>query len=64
MLALPNGPTVAEIGEAGARRVSIGGSLASTAYGALMLGARELLTSGTSTYLAVRLGPDDRAALG
>jgi hypothetical protein len=45
------------------RRVSIGSSLASTAYGAVMVGARELLDSGTSTYLTVRLQPEDRAAL-
>lgn len=64
VLALPNGPTVEAIGEAGGRRVSIGGSLASTAYGAMMLGARELLVSGTSTYLATRLGPEDRRLLG
>lgn len=63
VLALPGGPSVAEIGDAGARRVSVGGSLASTAYGALMVGARELRDHGTSTYLATRLLPDDRAAL-
>lgn len=63
VLALPGGPTVAEIGGAGGRRVSTGGSLASTAYGALMAGARELLESGTSAYLSTRLGPDDRRHL-
>jgi 2-methylisocitrate lyase-like PEP mutase family enzyme len=63
VLALPGGPSVSEIGAAGARRVSTGGSLASTAYGALMAGARELLDAGTSTYLATRLRPADRAAL-
>jgi len=63
VLARPGGPSVSEIGEAGARRVSTGGSLASTAYGALMVGARELLESGTSTYLATHLSPGDRAAL-
>lgn len=63
VLALPNGPTVTEIGAAGARRVSIGGALASHAYGALMVGARELLTSGTNTYLSTRLSPDDRRLL-
>jgi len=63
VLALPGGPTIAEIGAAGARRVSIGGSLASTAYGALMIGARELLNDGTSTYLATRLEARDRVAL-
>jgi 2-methylisocitrate lyase-like PEP mutase family enzyme len=64
VLAVPGGPTVAEIGEAGGRRVSIGGSLASTAYGAMMVGARELLDSGTSTYLATRLTAEDRRLLG
>jgi len=63
VLALPGGPTVDEIGAAGGRRVSIGGSLASTAYGALMAGARELLATGTSTYLATRLTGADRAEL-
>ena len=63
VLALPTGPTVAEIGEAGGRRVSTGSSLASTAYGAMMVGARELLDSGTSTYLKTRLQSVDRAAL-
>jgi 2-methylisocitrate lyase-like PEP mutase family enzyme len=64
VLAWPAGPTVAEIGAAGGRRVSTGSSLASTAYGALMLGARELLERGTSNYLAVRLGGPDRQAFG
>jgi 2-methylisocitrate lyase-like PEP mutase family enzyme len=64
VLALPKGPTVGEIGAAGARRISTGGSLASTAYGAAMAGARELLESGTSTYLAVRLRNEDRRHLG
>ena len=63
VLALPGGPSVADIRAAGGRRVSTGGSLASTAYGALMVGARELLGTGTSTYLATRLQPGDRAAL-
>ena len=64
VLARPHGPTVAEIGAAGGRRVSVGGALASSAYGQLMLAARELLTSGTSTYLTTRLSADDRAQLG
>ena len=63
VLALPGGPSVAEIGAAGGRRISTGGSLASTAYGALMAGARELLDTGTSTYLATRMSSTDRAAL-
>ena len=50
VLALPNGPTVAELASVGVRRVSTGSSLAGSAYGALMAGARELLTDGTSRY--------------
>jgi 2-methylisocitrate lyase-like PEP mutase family enzyme len=64
VLARPGGPSVSEIGEAGARRVSVGGALASTAYGAAMVGARELLDTGTSSYLRVHLRSVDRAALG
>jgi 2-methylisocitrate lyase-like PEP mutase family enzyme len=64
VLALPGGPTVAEIGAAGGRRVSTGGALASSAYGALMVGARELLATGTSTYLSTRLAAADRATFG
>lgn len=63
VLAWPGGPSVAEIGAAGGRRVSTGSSLASTAYGALMTGAKELRDHGTSTYLATRLQQDDRRAL-
>ena len=63
VLAWPTGPSVSEIGNAGGRRVSTGSALASTAFGALMVGARELLETGTSSYLKVRLQPEDRAAL-
>lgn len=63
VLLRPNGPTVAEIGAAGGRRASTGGSLASTAYGAALIGARELLDTGTSSYLRIRLEGSDRAAL-
>jgi 2-methylisocitrate lyase-like PEP mutase family enzyme len=52
VLALPNGPTVSELASVGVLRVSIGSSLAGAAYGALLAGARELLTDGTSTYAA------------
>jgi 2-methylisocitrate lyase-like PEP mutase family enzyme len=64
VLARPGGPTVAQIGGTGARRVSTGGALASTAYGAAMVGARELLDTGTSEYLRVHLRSEDRATLG
>jgi 2-methylisocitrate lyase-like PEP mutase family enzyme len=50
VLALPSAPTVSELAEAGVRRVSIGSSLARAAYGALAVGAEELLRNGTSAY--------------
>ncbi|MGH9380438.1 MAG: isocitrate lyase/PEP mutase family protein [Thermoanaerobaculia bacterium] len=52
VLARANGPSVAELASVGVRRVSTGGALARAAYGALLRGARELLDTGTSTYLA------------
>jgi 2-methylisocitrate lyase-like PEP mutase family enzyme len=52
VLALRNGPSVAELGAVGVRRVSTGGSLAFAAYGALAAAGRELLDEGTSTYTA------------
>jgi 2-methylisocitrate lyase-like PEP mutase family enzyme len=64
VLALPGGPTVGELASVGVRRVSIGSSLASAAYGALMAGARELLADGTSRYAVAGVSRDDlRAAL-
>ncbi len=51
VLALPGGPSVAELASVGVRRVSTGGALARAAYSAMERGARELLGSGTSTYL-------------
>ncbi|MEP6893184.1 MAG: isocitrate lyase/phosphoenolpyruvate mutase family protein [Gaiellaceae bacterium] len=53
VLALPGGPTVAELASVGVRRVSTGSALASVAYGALLAGAHELTTDGTSRYAAV-----------
>lgn len=64
VLLWPGGPSVPEIGAAGARRVSTGSALASTAYGALMLGAQELRDTGTSGYRTVGLRAEDRAAFG
>ena len=52
VLALPDGPTVAELAAAGVRRVSTGSLLAAAAYGALVVGAEELRSGGTSTYAA------------
>ena len=51
VLALPNGPTVSELGALGVRRVSTGGALAKVAYGALLAGAEELRDAGTSRYI-------------
>jgi 2-methylisocitrate lyase-like PEP mutase family enzyme len=62
VLVLPGGPSVAELGVIGVRRVSTGGALASAAYGALVAGARELARAGTSTYAAAGLAPADRDA--
>jgi 2-methylisocitrate lyase-like PEP mutase family enzyme len=50
VLALPNGPSVAELASIGVRRVSTGGALAWAAYGALVAAGTELLEHGTSTY--------------
>lgn len=63
VLALPGGPSVAELGVLGVRRVSTGGALASAAYGALLAGARELQVDGTSTYALAGLRREDRATL-
>ncbi|HEV7864750.1 MAG TPA: isocitrate lyase/phosphoenolpyruvate mutase family protein [Acidimicrobiia bacterium] len=57
VLALPGGPSVAELAEAGVRRVSVGGAFAFAAYGALIEAARELLDEGTYGYW-------DRAGVG
>ena len=50
VLALPGGPTITELATVGVRRVSTGSALAASAYGALVAGAQELLTEGTSHY--------------
>jgi 2-methylisocitrate lyase-like PEP mutase family enzyme len=50
VLALPNGPSVSELRSVGVRRVSTGGALARSAYGALLAGAEELRDEGTSRY--------------
>ena len=47
VLALPGGPTVAELAEAGVRRISVGGAFAFAAYGALIEAAREFSEAGT-----------------
>lgn len=62
VLAVPGGPTIAELASVGVRRVSTGSLLAAAAYGALVGGARELLSEGTSTYVARRVPPEDLEA--
>jgi 2-methylisocitrate lyase-like PEP mutase family enzyme len=47
VLALPNGPPVAELGAAGVRRISVGGAFAYAALGAVVEAARELREEGT-----------------
>jgi 2-methylisocitrate lyase-like PEP mutase family enzyme len=46
LLMPPSGPTVSELADAGVRRVSIGSSLTSIAYGALVAAATDLLEHG------------------
>jgi 2-methylisocitrate lyase-like PEP mutase family enzyme len=59
VLALPHGPTVSALASVGVRRVSTGGALARSAYGALLAGAQELLADGTSSYVAGGLRTED-----
>jgi 2-methylisocitrate lyase-like PEP mutase family enzyme len=62
VLARIDGPGVADLADAGVRRVSTGGALAFAAYGALAGAARELLSKGTSKYIGGALSMDDRRA--
>jgi 2-methylisocitrate lyase-like PEP mutase family enzyme len=62
VLARTGGPGVAELEAAGVRRISTGGALAFAAYGALAAAGRELLASGTSTYIGGALSLQDRRA--
>ncbi|HEY6278943.1 MAG TPA: isocitrate lyase/phosphoenolpyruvate mutase family protein [Streptosporangiaceae bacterium] len=50
VLALPTGPSVPELAEAGVSRVSVGGAFAFAALGAVVEAARELLDHGTYGY--------------
>lgn len=47
--------SVSELHDAGVKRISVGGSLARAALGALVEGAREMLDEGTFTYSAKAL---------
>jgi 2-methylisocitrate lyase-like PEP mutase family enzyme len=58
VLALERGPNTAELAAIGVRRVSTGSLLAAAAYGALVAGAHELLTDGTSGYAAGRVSSE------
>jgi 2-methylisocitrate lyase-like PEP mutase family enzyme len=62
VLARAHGPGAAELEAAGVRRISTGGALAFAAYGALAAAGRELLASGTSTYIRGALSLQDRRA--
>lgn len=59
-LLLPGGPSVSEMREIGVKRLSTGGSLAFTAYGAAARAARELRDEGTQTYSSGMLTWEDR----
>ena len=61
VLAFPGGPTVAELEDAGVRRISVGGALAYTAMGALVEAGRELLEHGTYGF-GERAGTGRQAA--
>jgi 2-methylisocitrate lyase-like PEP mutase family enzyme len=52
VLALPGGPSVAELEELGVRRISVGGAFAYVAMGAVVDAARELLDDGTYGFWA------------
>jgi 2-methylisocitrate lyase-like PEP mutase family enzyme len=50
VLLLPGGPSVPELAEAGAARISVGGAFAFAALGAAKRAAEELLGTGTTGY--------------
>ncbi|MFD4328218.1 isocitrate lyase/phosphoenolpyruvate mutase family protein [Nocardioides sp. NPDC058538] len=50
VLLLPGGPSVPELAEAGAARISVGGAFAFAALGAVKRAAEELLGAGTTGY--------------
>jgi 2-methylisocitrate lyase-like PEP mutase family enzyme len=63
VLALPAAPSVPELERLGVRRVSTGSLLASAAYAAMLAGASELLSGGTSEYARAGVRADVRAAV-
>jgi 2-methylisocitrate lyase-like PEP mutase family enzyme len=50
VLAIPAAPPVAQLGELGVARISVGGAFAFAALGALAAAGREMLESGTFGY--------------
>jgi 2-methylisocitrate lyase-like PEP mutase family enzyme len=50
VLALPAGPSMAELAAAGVRRISTGSMLAGVAYGAFVTAAQQLLAQGSPQY--------------
>ena len=52
VLALPGTPPIPELAGLGVARVSVGGLFAWAAYGALATATREVLTAGTTDYVA------------
>ncbi|MEA2126564.1 MAG: hypothetical protein QOI80_3346 [Solirubrobacteraceae bacterium] len=61
VLALPNAPTVAELGELGVKRISVGGAFAFAALGAAVAAATELRDEGTYGFWSLA-GQGSRAA--
>jgi 2-methylisocitrate lyase-like PEP mutase family enzyme len=59
VLVNPKAPTVAELGEMGVSRISVGGAVAVAAYGAAINAVNELREKGTCTFwdLAAVAGP-------
>ena len=47
VLLVPGGPSTAQLADVGVRRISVGGSLARIAYGALVRAAEHLQDAGT-----------------
>jgi 2-methylisocitrate lyase-like PEP mutase family enzyme len=62
VLILPGGPSVAQLGEAGARRISTGGLLARIAFGAMVAAAERLRDDGvvdtSEPFLSRKLAAD------
>ena len=52
VLALPGGPTVAELSSVGVHRISVGGAFAYVALGAVVEAAQELREQGTYGFWA------------